>query len=115
MGLADDLLAGVADAGHTGIAAQGAILPGLDAVQDGLAVVERVLIVADHRLFEARWLSSRSVTRVSSAATKSARPKVAATRGGMSSRLPIGVATRYKVPGNVKTPFDVDIIVLYLQ
>lgn len=49
-------------------------------------------------------MSSRSVTRVSSAATKSARPKVAATRGGMSSRLPIGVATRYKVPGNVKTP-----------
>ncbi len=56
MGLADDLLAGVADAGHTGIAAQGAILPGLDAVQDGLAVVERVLIVADHRLFEAQMV-----------------------------------------------------------
>ena len=47
---------GVADAGHTGIAAQGAILPGLDAVQDGLAVVERVLIVADHRLFEAQMV-----------------------------------------------------------
>ena len=56
VGLADDLLAGVADAGHTGIAAQGAILPGLDAVQDGLAVVERVLIVADHRLFEAQMV-----------------------------------------------------------
>ena len=56
MGLADDLFAGVADAGHTGIAAQGAILPGLDAVQDGLAVVERVLIVADHRLFEAQMV-----------------------------------------------------------
>ena len=56
VGLADDLFAGVADAGHTGIAAQGAILPGLDAVQDGLAVVERVLIVADHRLFEAQMV-----------------------------------------------------------
>ena len=56
VGLADDLLAGVADAGHTGIAAQGAILPGLDAVQDGLAVVERVLIVADHRLFETQMV-----------------------------------------------------------
>ena len=56
VGLADDLLAGVADAGHTGIAAQGAILPSLDAVQDGLAVVERVLIVADHRLFETQMV-----------------------------------------------------------
>ena len=32
MGLADDLLPGVADAGHTGVTAERAVLPGLNAV-----------------------------------------------------------------------------------
>lgn len=43
--------------------------------------------------FRPRKFSSFMVTRVSSAAIKSAAPKVAATRGGISSRLPMGVAT----------------------
>lgn len=52
MGLANDLLAGVADAGHTGITAKGAVFARFNALQNGLAVVERVFIVADHRLFQ---------------------------------------------------------------
>ena len=56
VGLADDLLAGVADAGHTGITAKGAVFARFNALQNGLAVVERVLIVADHRLFETQMV-----------------------------------------------------------
>ena len=52
MGFADNLLAGVADAGHARVAAQRAVFTRLNAVQDGLAVMERMLIVADHRLFQ---------------------------------------------------------------
>ena len=52
MRLADNLFAGVADAGHTGVTAQRAVLPRLNALQNGLAVVQSVLIVADHRLFQ---------------------------------------------------------------
>ena len=45
-----------------------------------------------------RWLSSLTVTRVSSAAMKSTRSRVSAIRFEMSSRLPMGVGTRYNVP-----------------
>ena len=47
-----DLFAGIADAGHPSIGAKGTVLPGLNAGQDGLSVVQRVLVIADHRLFE---------------------------------------------------------------
>ena len=57
---------------------------------------------------------TRRVTQVSSAAMKSAMPKVAATRGGISSRLPIGVATRYKVL-KAKTAPLTDIIYYYTR
>ena len=45
-----------------------------------------------------RWLSSFMVTRVSSAAIKSAPARVSAARGLKSPRFPMGVATRYKIP-----------------
>ena len=51
VGLFDDLLTGVADAGHSGIAAQGAVFARFDALQDSLTMVERMLIITDHRLF----------------------------------------------------------------
>ena len=53
---AHDLLAGVADAGHPGIAAQGAVFARLNALQDRLTVVQGVFVIADHRLFQAQMV-----------------------------------------------------------
>ena len=47
-----DHFARVRDAGHTGIAAQGAVLACLNAAQDPLALLQGVLVVAHHRLFQ---------------------------------------------------------------
>ncbi len=44
--------------------------------------------------FSSRWLSSFTVTRVSSAAMKSAPSKISAARRLMSPRFPMGVGTR---------------------
>ena len=41
-----------------------------------------------------KWFSSFTLTRVSSAAMKSAWPSVSTARGEKSPRLPMGVATR---------------------
>ena len=49
-----DDLARVGDAGHSGVRAEGAVLPRLDAAEDALAFLEGVLIVADHGLFQAQ-------------------------------------------------------------
>ena len=48
----DDDLAGVRDAGHTGIRAQSAALPRLDPAQDAFALLQGVFVVADQRLFQ---------------------------------------------------------------
>ena len=56
--------------------------------------------------FSPRWFSSFSVTRVSSAAMKSAAANASAARGVKSPRLPMGVATMYKVPAMAQPPFD---------
>ena len=49
-----DHLARVGDAGHARITAQGAALARLNAAQDALALLQGVLIVADHGLFQAQ-------------------------------------------------------------
>ena len=46
-----------------------------------------------------KWLSSLSVTRVSSAAMKSASSSARSARGDMSPRLPMGVPTSVSFPG----------------
>ena len=45
-----------------------------------------------------KWFSSFTLTRVSSAAMKSACASVSTARGEKSPRLPMGVATRYNIP-----------------
>ena len=45
-----------------------------------------------------KWFSSRRVTRVSSAAIKSAASSVSRARGEKSPRLPMGVPTTYRAP-----------------
>ena len=50
-GVFHDLLTGVADAGHTGVRAERAALPRFNAVQNCRAMVQRMLIIAHHRLF----------------------------------------------------------------
>ena len=52
------------------------------------------------RLAKPSRLSSIPVCRVSSAATRSQSRNVRIARSVMSSMLPIGVATRYSVPGS---------------
>ena len=49
-----DHFARVGDAGHSGVTAQRAALPCLDALQNGLTLLQSVLIVADHGLFQAQ-------------------------------------------------------------
>ena len=48
-----DDLAGVGDAGHPGVRAEGAVLARLDAAEDALALLQGMLVVADHRFFQA--------------------------------------------------------------
>ena len=45
-----------------------------------------------------KWFSSFKVTRVSSAATKSACSKVSRARGEKSPKFPMGVPTTYRAP-----------------
>ena len=52
----DDDRAGVGDAGHPGVGAEGAALPRLDPAEDALAPAEGVLVVADHRLFQTQMV-----------------------------------------------------------
>ena len=49
-----DDLARVRDAGHSGVRAEGAVLARLNTAQDTLAFLQCVLVVADHRLFQAQ-------------------------------------------------------------
>ena len=52
----DDDRAGVGDAGHPGVGAEGAALPCLDPAEDALAPAKGVLVVADHGLFQAQMV-----------------------------------------------------------
>ena len=49
-----DHLTGVGNAGHARIGAQRTALPCLNALQNGLALLQSVLVVADHGLFQAQ-------------------------------------------------------------
>ena len=52
-----------------------------------------------------KWFSSFMLTRVSSAAIKSAWASVSTALGDRSPRLPMGVATRYNLPAMSVTPY----------
>ena len=51
-----DDLARVGNAGHPGVAAQGTALPCLDALQNGFALLQCVLVVADHGFLQAQMV-----------------------------------------------------------
>lgn len=97
--LLDQVLPGVGDGGTARVGDQRAGLPGENAVNDPVALCGLVmLVVADKAFLMPRWLSSFSVTRVSSAAMKSALSSVSRQRREISPRLPMGVGTRYSIP-----------------
>ena len=58
---------------------------------------------AKKTLAEADFIAAED-TRVSSAAIKSTFSKVSAARGVKSPRLPMGVATKYKMPAMLRPP-----------
>ncbi len=114
MGFGYDLLAGIADAGHPRVTAQGAVFPRLDALQDRLAVVQGVLIVTHQRLFQPQMVQQPQRHAGILGGHKIHRPE----RGRHPRRHVVQIADgrRHQIqcPGQNKAPF-VSIIFYYIE